>query len=180
MDTNRTVRTGVADPPLRSRNVMLTRHNGQLKLKDRAFAIPKGSTMRKARVALTRRLAIIMHAMLRDGREFASTSDAREGADDCADCVALSQLPADCVFNLAALHPAYSIKHQPSAQRANAPEASIRKELLAWTPLENNISSHSVADGHSYGIGTRCPRGTRVPAFEAPTTIQGLSAPSPR
>jgi hypothetical protein len=53
-------------------NVMLTRYKGQLKLKDRAFAIAKRSTMRKARVALARRLAIIMHAMLRDGTEFAS------------------------------------------------------------------------------------------------------------
>ena len=47
-------------------NVMLTRYKGQLKLKDWAFAIAK-PTMRKARVALARRLAMIMHAMLRDG-----------------------------------------------------------------------------------------------------------------
>jgi transposase len=53
-------------------NVMPTRYKGQLKLKDWAFAIAKRSTMRKARVALARRLAIIMHAMLRDGTEFAS------------------------------------------------------------------------------------------------------------
>jgi hypothetical protein len=53
-------------------NVMLTRYKGQLKLKDWAFAIAKRSTMRKARVALARRLANIMHAMLRDGTEFAS------------------------------------------------------------------------------------------------------------
>ena len=51
-------------------NVMLTRYKGQLKLKDWAFAIAKRSTMRKARVALARRLEIIMHAMLRDGTEF--------------------------------------------------------------------------------------------------------------
>ena len=50
---------------------VLTRYKGQLKLKDWAFAIAKRSTMRKARVALARRLAIIMHAMLRDGTEFA-------------------------------------------------------------------------------------------------------------
>jgi transposase len=35
-----------------------------------AFAIARRSTMRKARIALARRLAIIMHAMLRDGTEF--------------------------------------------------------------------------------------------------------------
>src|SRR5580692_7900774 len=53
-------------------SVMLTRYKGQLKLKDWAFAIARRSTMRKARVALARRLAIIMHAMLRDGTEFTS------------------------------------------------------------------------------------------------------------
>lgn len=51
-------------------NVMLTRYKGPLKLKDWAFAIAKRSTMRKARIALARRLAIIMHAMLRNGTEF--------------------------------------------------------------------------------------------------------------
>ncbi len=51
-------------------NVMLTRYRGELKLKDWALAIAKRSTMRKARIALARRLAIIMHAMLRDGTEF--------------------------------------------------------------------------------------------------------------
>jgi transposase len=51
-------------------NVMLTRYKGQLKLKDWAFAIARRSTMRKARIAVARRLAIIMHAMLRDGTEF--------------------------------------------------------------------------------------------------------------
>jgi transposase len=51
-------------------NVMLTRYKGQLKLKDWALAIARRSTMRKARIALARRLAIIMHAMLRDGTEF--------------------------------------------------------------------------------------------------------------
>jgi transposase len=49
-------------------NVMLTRYKGQLKLKD--FAVAKRSTMRKARVALARRLAIVMHAMLRSETEF--------------------------------------------------------------------------------------------------------------
>jgi hypothetical protein len=51
-------------------NVMLTRYKGPLKLKDWAVAIARRSTMRKARIALARRLAIIMHAMLRHGTEF--------------------------------------------------------------------------------------------------------------
>src|SRR5204862_6694114 len=50
-------------------NVMLTRYKGALKLKEWAFAVAKRSTMRKARIALARRLAIIMHAMLRQGTE---------------------------------------------------------------------------------------------------------------
>lgn len=49
---------------------MLTRYKGELKLKDWAMAIAKRLNMRKARIALARRLAIIMHAMLRDGTEF--------------------------------------------------------------------------------------------------------------
>jgi hypothetical protein len=35
-----------------------------------SFAIAKRSTMRKAKIALARRLAIIMHSMLRDCTEF--------------------------------------------------------------------------------------------------------------
>jgi len=54
-------------------NVTLARYKGQLKLKDWAFAFAQRSTMRKARVALARRLAIIVHVMLRDGTEFVST-----------------------------------------------------------------------------------------------------------
>jgi transposase len=51
-------------------NVMLTRYKGPLKLKDWALGIARRSTMRKARIALARRLAIIMHAMLRHDTEF--------------------------------------------------------------------------------------------------------------
>lgn len=54
-------------------NVMLTRYKGDLKLKDWAFAIATRSNIRKARIALARRLAIIMHAMLRNGTEFQPT-----------------------------------------------------------------------------------------------------------
>jgi transposase len=51
-------------------NVMLTRYKGPLKLKDWALAIAKRSTMRKARITLARRLAMIVHAMLRYRTEF--------------------------------------------------------------------------------------------------------------
>ena len=66
-------RRGASHSCIEAANVMLTRYKGQLKLKDWAFAIARRSTMRKARVALARRLAIIMHAMLRDGTDFVST-----------------------------------------------------------------------------------------------------------
>ena len=51
-------------------NVMLTRYKSPLKLKDWALGIAARSNMRKARVALARRLAVILHAMMRDGTEF--------------------------------------------------------------------------------------------------------------
>ncbi len=49
---------------------MLTRCRRPLKLEAWALAIAKRSRMRKARIALARRLTIIMHAMLRQGTEF--------------------------------------------------------------------------------------------------------------
>jgi transposase len=54
-------------------NVMLTRCAGPLKLKTWAQEIGARATMRKAGVALAKRLAIIMHAMMRDGTEFQVT-----------------------------------------------------------------------------------------------------------
>ncbi len=52
--------------------IMLTHYKGELKLKDWTLAIARRSTMGKARIALARRLAIVMHAMLRHGNEFRS------------------------------------------------------------------------------------------------------------
>lgn len=49
---------------------MLTRNKGELKLGDWAIASARRSTMRKLRIALARRLALIMHAMLRQGAGF--------------------------------------------------------------------------------------------------------------
>lgn len=51
-------------------NVLLTRTKAELKLRTWALAIARRSGLRKARVALARRLAVIMHAMLRHGTEF--------------------------------------------------------------------------------------------------------------
>jgi transposase len=50
--------------------VMLTRYKGPLKLTDWALAIAARSMMRKAPIALARRLAIIVHAILRHGTAF--------------------------------------------------------------------------------------------------------------
>ncbi len=51
-------------------NVMLTRYSAPLKLKSWALAIAARSTMRKARVALARSLAVILHAIMRDQTNF--------------------------------------------------------------------------------------------------------------
>ncbi len=51
-------------------NVLLPRYRGALTLKEWVLKIARCSTMRKARVALARRLAIIMHAMLRHSSTF--------------------------------------------------------------------------------------------------------------
>jgi hypothetical protein len=67
---------------------------GQLKLKDWAFSIARRSTMRKARVALARRLGIIMHAMLRDGTEFAPKRSDAQGREQTAARILLHV--ADC------------------------------------------------------------------------------------
>ena len=133
-------------------NVMLTRYKGQLKLKDWAFAIAKRSTMRKAQVALARRLAIIMHAMLRDANrvrigisprnlpdrrpETSSQEERRprEGADDGADSVARGLPLADCDSNQAALHPADPIKRRTRrGEKRRHRKRRIRKKLPPLT-----------------------------------------------
>jgi hypothetical protein len=119
---------------------MLTRYKGQLKLKDWAFAIAKRSTMRKARVALARRLAIIMHAMcgtkpsshrprrfppisLRTGGriELPQGVTPEGGSRRRRGLCCSGKLPADCAFNRAALNPAYPIKRQPSETQEEHP-----------------------------------------------------------
>jgi len=77
------------------------------------------------------------------GQEAASSSRKerrpRERADDGADFVARGQHKADCVFNLAALHSAYPIKRQPSAQRTQAAHGVENRKSLSLDPLENTI-----------------------------------------
>ena len=117
---------------------MMTRCKGQLRLKDWAFAIAKRSTMRKARVALARRLAI-MHAMLRDETEFTparrpgdrgdrrpkrapARSDARGREQTTAPIVLQRPTPGRLRFQQSRLAPSLPIKPRASTQRTHAPE----------------------------------------------------------
>lgn len=52
-------------------NSILTRFKGTMALKSWALRIAQRAGLKKARIALARRLAIIMHAMMMDGTEFA-------------------------------------------------------------------------------------------------------------
>lgn len=51
-------------------NVMLTRYRGALTLKSWALGVARRSSLKEARVALARKLAILMHAMLTSGETF--------------------------------------------------------------------------------------------------------------
>jgi len=68
LETRRSV---PANAPVRGHQRQAEPLQGSAQTQGLAFAIAKRSTVRKARVALARRLAIIMHAMLRNETEFA-------------------------------------------------------------------------------------------------------------
>jgi hypothetical protein len=89
----------------------------------------QGSAQAQGLGLLARRLAIIMHAMLRDGTEFVaalaqrSLSRRPHRAPPGSDApggrrrfVTSGQSPANRAFNLAASHPAYPVKRPASAQ----------------------------------------------------------------
>ena len=120
-------------------NVMLTRDKGQLKLKDWAFAIAKRSTIAKRELlglvasrSLCTRCCETERPLSRRRPTHHETGDRIELPQGAtpeggsrrrrAFCSTRSS-PADCVFNLAALFPAYPIKRQASAQRTQAPES---------------------------------------------------------
>ena len=127
---------------------MLTRYKGQLKLKDWAFAIAKRSTMRKARVALARRLAIIMHAMLRDGTEFVPTQTQQATRQEAAssskrsDALRTEQTTARILLHAACdwptaiqpSRPAPSLPHQAPAERAENTGILRRRQRRASRP----------------------------------------------
>ncbi len=146
--------------------------------------------MREARIALARRLAIIMHAMLRDGTEFvvaawaerpprqetASSSRKerrlREGADDGPDFVARDQLTADCDFNLAALHP--RSPHQAPTEREENACIPRRRNPGRASPLtireRNRSGPAALASIDASGPCRRNGRSWRVPSVPGPYT----------
>jgi hypothetical protein len=110
--------------------VMLTRYRGSLALKNWALDIARRSTMRKARVALARRLAVIMFAMLTHRRQRSETEtssqvehDPREGAKDGADSVARPDQEWPVRFQPSRLAPADPIKrHRARRERCHPKE----------------------------------------------------------
>lgn len=56
-------------------NSILTRSRGSFALKSWAMKVAKRRGLRKARLALARRLAVLMHAMLRDGTLFEASGE---------------------------------------------------------------------------------------------------------
>ena len=58
-------------------NTIMVRPNRAIQLKAWATAIAKRSGMKKAKVALARKLGVIMHAMLRNGQEFGTPQSER-------------------------------------------------------------------------------------------------------
>ena len=61
-------------------NVILTRPVKGSDLKNWALAVAKRAGPRKARVALARKLAVVLHRMLRDGTNFIPHKPARPSA----------------------------------------------------------------------------------------------------
>jgi hypothetical protein len=136
---------------------VVARYKGQLKFKDRAFAIVQRSTMRKARVAPARRPAIIMHAMLRDETEFASAcaraiyeTGARNQAPKRSDALGRAQTTAGILLQRPTagrvrFQPSRSVSSLPHqapnecAENAGIPRSSTPKEPPALDPLESGI-----------------------------------------
>ena len=137
-------------------NVMLTRYKGQLKLKDWAFAIAKRLTMRKARVALARRLAIIMYAMLwyepesrrlrpinpLEQETASSSQEKRRLREEQTTARILLHGPTVGRLRFQPSRPAPSLPHQAPNERGENTGTRKRRdpeETPALDPLENNI-----------------------------------------
>ena len=69
-------------------------------------------------------------------------SDARGREQTTARILSHAANQADCVFNLAALHPAYPIKRQRARREHRHPKASKTGRASALDPLENKIRRH--------------------------------------
>jgi hypothetical protein len=90
----------------------------------------------------------------------------RVGADDGADCVAPAPPPADCVFNLAALHPAYPIKRRRARREDRHPKASKAEKSSPLLAAERTaiVSEGRIPDlpWRPCGPGVRDKVGVRV------------------
>jgi transposase len=67
---------GVRTALYEAANVLLTRTRKASSLKKWAMGVAKRAGMRKAKVALARKLAVVMHRMLLDGTPFAAQKTA--------------------------------------------------------------------------------------------------------
>ncbi len=143
-------------------NVMLTRYKGQLKSRTGPSRSPGGQRCARPGslwLAASRSLCtqccetgLSSHrpSPAQPTRQEAESSSQeerrpREGAENGADCVARGQPTADCVFNLAALHPAYPIKRQRARREHRHPKASTPEEAPALDTLENTICAERTA-----------------------------------
>ena len=81
------------------------------------------------------------------------------GGDDGADFVACGQRLAACVFNLAALHPAYPIKRRTSVQRTQATRRHPEEPLALG---DRNGVGHGVDVDVGFGARRRQCCGSRM------------------
>ena len=131
-------------------NVMLTRYKGQLKLKDWAFAIARRSTMRKARIALARRLGIhhARHAAGRNtprgvGKAIAETGDRIQLPQGATTQGGSRRRRRFCRtrptsrLRFQPRRPVPSLPHQApaSAQRTQASQGVENREVLPLRPI---------------------------------------------
>jgi hypothetical protein len=115
--------------------------------------------MRKARVALARRLAIIMHAMLRNETEFAPAhqsnrrppelplrSDVQGGSRRRRRLRCMRPTNDRLRFQPSPLHPAHPIKRR-RARREHRHPATSKQARASPDPLENKIDPFCPAHG---------------------------------
>src|SRR5216684_3360783 len=142
------------DPMLRSylyeaAGVLLTRVAKWSVLKAWGMRVAKRSGLRKAKVAVARKLAVILHRMWIDGIEFPHTSGRRRPCRDVA--VVRSPLALRCSTEQNALHTLIHQRHltpscgghAPTAERTLDPARMIRRELDPRPGIREQPGSNS-------------------------------------